>query len=89
MRFFGVLSLIAGYCAWYTLYQRTWGDGSGFLYNLTGSTRFGGPTTGSSSTTPARTKGQAQKIAGGFFGGGGGTAQGPPRPPSGQPNPRG
>jgi hypothetical protein len=39
---FGVLALVGGYCAWYTLYQRTWGDGSGFLFNLTGSSRFKG-----------------------------------------------
>jgi hypothetical protein len=37
---FGVAALIGGYCAWYTLYQKVWGDGSGYLYNLTGSTRF-------------------------------------------------
>lgn len=40
MQGFGVAALIAGYCAWYTLYQKTWGDGTGFLYNLTGSSRF-------------------------------------------------
>lgn len=40
MQGFGVAALIAGYCAWYTLFQKTWGDGTGFLFNLTGSSRF-------------------------------------------------
>ena len=40
MQGFGVGCLILGYCAWYTLFQKTWGDGTGFLFNLTGSTRF-------------------------------------------------
>ena len=43
MQAFGVLALVAGYCAWYTLYQRTWGDGSGYLFNLTGAQRFQNP----------------------------------------------
>ena len=32
--------MLLGYCAWYTLYQKVWGDGTGFLFNLTGSSRF-------------------------------------------------
>ena len=55
MQGFGVGALIAGYCAWYTLYQKTWGDGSGFLYNLTGSTRFGGPRAASGSSSSSST----------------------------------
>jgi hypothetical protein len=42
---------LIGYCAWYTLYQKTWGDGTGFLYNLTGSARFKGTATPSSTAT--------------------------------------
>lgn len=40
MQGIGVGCLILGYCAWYTLYQKVAGDGSGFLFNLTGSSRF-------------------------------------------------
>jgi hypothetical protein len=47
----GIGLILLGYCAWYTLYQRTSGDGSSYLYNLTGSTRFPGPITKSSDTT--------------------------------------
>lgn len=55
MRGFGVGALILGYCAWYTLYQKTWGDGTGFLYNLTGSSRFQGTATTTTNTSPTST----------------------------------
>lgn len=83
MRLFGVLTLVAGYCCWYTLYTRTWGDGSGFLYNLTGSQRWGGaPDTGSGSGG-GKTAAQSGQLptnptgAPTFPGGVGGPAGGP------------
>ena len=46
---FGLVYLAYG--VWYTLYQKTWGDGSGLLYNLTGSSRFKSSSGGSSSSS--------------------------------------
>ena len=69
----GIGLILLGYCAWYTLYQRTAGDGSSYLYNLTGSTRFPGPITTTTPTKPL-TKTQQQVISGQNNQGG----QGPP-----------
>lgn len=39
----GVAALVAGYAAWYTLFQKVWGNGGSYLYWLTGSGKFSGP----------------------------------------------
>lgn len=76
MQGFGVGCLILGYCAWYTLFQKTWGDGTGYLFNLTGSTRFQATSTTSTTGSPGGQKGN------GFTGlgkGGGGDQTGAPQ----------
>lgn len=64
----GIGLIVVGYAAWYTLYQKTWGEGGSMLYWLTGSTRFSGPATAKS---------------GGGGGGGGPTVAGNPGIPRG------
>lgn len=44
----GIGLIVVGYAAWYTLYQKTWGEGGSMLYWLTGSQRFQGPVTAKS-----------------------------------------
>jgi hypothetical protein len=64
MQVLGVGAFLLGYCCWYTLYQRTAGDGSGFLYNLTGAQRFANKA-GTNVNTPntSNNTGNVQKNA--------------------------
>lgn len=58
----GVGLLVLGYAAWYTLYQKTWGDGGSLLYWLTGSKRFPQPAAAAKGSTPS-SSGQAGGTA--------------------------
>jgi len=49
----GLILLVAGYNTWYTLYQKVWGDGSGWLFNFTGSDRFNASGSGGGSSDNA------------------------------------
>jgi hypothetical protein len=51
----GIAALVAGYAAWYTLYQKVWGNGGSYLYWLTGSGKFSGPV----NATPSSSSGGA------------------------------
>ena len=69
----GIGLIVVGYAAWYTLYQKTWGEGGSMLYWLTGSSKFGGPATtkksgGSSGATQHYPTGQTPGTVGVPFG---------------------